>query len=156
MLLSALLAHLFLLLCIGLTILCVVRRALLPTKNWAQVTALFVCAGVLFVPYGAWKLAIIEMAGPGQYAGEHLSLAAAAGEGYVVRALLAKGVAVDTPSSDGSTALNAACVQKKVEIARYLLSNGADLSRAPACLWVKGLGPYPDLIRVPGTTIEVH
>ena len=156
MLLSAMLASLFLLLVIGLSILRAVRRTPLPTVNWLQFTVLFLCVGVLFVPYGTWKLAVIELSGPGHYAGEHLSIAAAQGETYVVRALLAKGIAVDTPNSNGTTALNAACVGKKVEIARYLLSKGADPSRAPTCRWVKGLGPYPDLIQVPGTTIEVH
>ena len=156
MVLSALTAHLFLFCVLSLAIRDAIRRTPFRAPQWLEIMLLLCCVAVLYIPYGVWRFVVVETAGPGGHGGEHMSFAAAFGEGYVVRALLAKGVTVDAPGSSGSTALNAACVEKKVQMARYLLSRGADLERAPDCQFVEEVVPHPNRVRVPGATIEVH
>ena len=84
---------------------------------------------------------------------EYLVYGAASGHKYLVDAVLKNGVPVD--ASESRTALNAACASKKINMARYLISKGADLSRAPECKWVPEVGGKV-LPRAPGTTVEVR
>lgn len=158
MLLSALLACVFLLAATVYVVAVFARQRHLAVGwvGFVPAAVLLVCIGLLFVPYSFWKLALVVIVGPGDHAVEHLAEAAALGELRLVRALLEKGVAVDNMNSFGTTALNGACVAGQLQTARYLMSKGADVQRAPDCKFVPALTGKPPYPRIPGTTIEVR
>ena len=156
MVFSWILAHIFLLGVLIVVCSRLIRRRSLPSRSHAVTVIAFLCVALIDMPEAAWDFALIRIAGPGSHGPEHLSEAAALGNRRTVRLLLTKGVPVDSLVS-GRTALNAACATKQVEIGRYLLSKGADLKQAPACMWLAEFNPAVKLRpHVPGETIEVH
>lgn len=155
-LLSALLSNIFLLCAVVVLCLRLIHRRRLPILDWFLICVVFVCVGLSYVPYSAWKLALAGVLGPGRHGSENLSLAAATGELRLVKTLVESGVPVDAPNSAGTTALNAACVGRQIEVARYLLARGADLKRAPECEWLNEATGKPARPKLPGTTVEVH
>jgi hypothetical protein len=128
--LSAIVCHVFLL------ALCVLvlsgRLRQVSNIHWALVVTLLISVCTLYVPYHVWKRVTIAIGGPGRHAGQFLVYAAHDGDRSTVELLLNRGVSVDTLNGD-STALNGACAGRQIEIARFLLSKGADVSRAPQC-----------------------
>jgi hypothetical protein len=129
------------------------RSVLRP--NLTLVFTLAIVTGSLYVPYAGWMTLLVKLWGPGQHGNSYLSFAAAEHHPYLVKTLINSGVPVDTPYG-GYTALNAACVQKDLQIARYLLSRGSELSRAPDCEWLHELTGKPRPIQVPGTSVDVR
>ena len=131
-LLSVLVAHVFL---IGLCAAIASRR--LQLRQWRTslriaTVALLVSVCALYVPYSMWRRLTIAVKGPGPYAAQALVFAAHDGDRSTVELLLHRGVSVDTLNGD-STALNGACAGRQTEMARFLLSQGADVTRAPDC-----------------------
>jgi hypothetical protein len=108
---------------------------------------------LVYVPYAAWVTLLVRTVGPGQHGDSLLSFAAAEHHVILARTLLRRGVAIDSTYS-GYTALNAACVGKDLEMARFLVSTGADVTKAPECQWIPQLTGRPKPIEVPGTSIE--
>jgi hypothetical protein len=149
----------------------VIRRRLTrkngpPVGAWAEFAVLAVAAALFYVPYGMWQLTSLELAGPGREAADQLTVAALQDQKYLVRAFLSEGVPIDAPGNYGKTPLNQACRAEKLAMARYLVSKGAKLDRAPDCrritefaVFMKPVEPSPQqlsrLPQVPGTTVEV-
>jgi hypothetical protein len=103
-----------------------------PKVNWVPVFVVTLGPCIAFIPYGFWKRATIGVMGPGPNAAQFLVYAAHDGDRPTVDLLLNHGVPVDI-SNRGSTALNGACAGGQLEMAHFLLSKGADVSRAPDC-----------------------
>jgi hypothetical protein len=120
--------------------------------NLPFVIALVFLFGILMIPYEVWMAVGVHMGFATAHQVEYLVYGAASGHKYLVDAVLKNGVPVD--ASESRTALNAACASKEINMARYLISKGADLNRAPECKWVPEVGGKV-LPRVPGTTVEV-
>jgi hypothetical protein len=99
---------------------------------WPVVLMLLIVVATVYIPYSFWKRATVTLAGPGPHAGQFLVYAAHDGDLSMVKLLLNKGVSVDTLNGT-STALNGACAGGQTEIARFLLTKGADLSRTTDC-----------------------
>jgi hypothetical protein len=98
---------------------------------------------------------LVKVAGPGQHGNSYLSFAAASHHPYLLKTLIDSGVPVDARYA-GSTALNTGCRKKDLRVARYLLSRGAELSRAPDCEFFYELSGKPEPVRIPGTSVEVR
>lgn len=152
MLLSAVIAIGYLL---SVAVILVVRwfRGERTQLNAMPGTVLILLFAVLFIPYERWMALGLRLGVAKAHQPEYLVQGAALGHKYLVDAALKSGVAIDETESSG-TALNAACINKQIEMARYLISKGADLSRAPECKWIPAVGGKV-LPRVPGTTIRV-
>ena len=131
-LLSVLMSYIFL---VGLVIFVLVRllrgRAL-PKMPMPLILTLCVAIALTFIPYRQWRYAVFKMKGPGPHAAQALVWAAHDGDRGMVELLLDSGVPVDF-DNQGATALEGACSGDQTEIARWLLSKGADINRAPHC-----------------------
>jgi len=130
--LSAIVCHVFLFVVLVLVLSRRLQLRQLSNVQRALVFTLLICACSLYIPYRVWKHAAIAVGGPGPNAGQFLVYAAHDGDKSTVELLLNHGVPVDTLNGD-STALNGACAGGQIEIARFLLSKGAEFSRAPDC-----------------------
>jgi len=144
----------------------ITQKALLPFGAWAQFVALVCVAALFYVPCGFWQIVTLEVSGPGQNAAGQLTAAASQNQGYLVKAFLRSGVAIDALGQYDGTALDEACLTRQVEMARYLVSKKAQLDSAPDCRKVaefaakmKPLVPVVEeqsgRLHIPGTTIEV-
>jgi hypothetical protein len=153
--LSAICAHVFLIVLLGFVIAARLRGRPLPRPSLVLVLTLGLVTGILYVPYTGWMTLMVKVWGPGQHGDSFLSFAAAEHHPHLARTLIDSGVPVDAPY-DGHTALNAACVEKDAPIAKYLLSKGADLNRAPDCEWLDEVTGKKKRIEVPSTSVEVH
>jgi Ankyrin repeats (3 copies) len=119
--------------------------------------ALLLCSlCAVYIPEAVWQIGIVRIQGPGVQGGSFLAAAARKGEQWAVRGLLAQGVAVDADDDHGRTALNVACYAKNIPMAKYLISRGADVKRAPECDWLEEIVSHPDRVRGPDTRIVVH
>jgi hypothetical protein len=130
--LSAIVCHVFLFVVFVFVLSGRLQVRQLSRLQWTLVFILLICACTLYIPYRIWKRATIAVRGPGPHAGQFLVYAAHDGDKSTVELLLNRGVPVDTLNGD-STALNGACAGRQIGIARFLLSKGAELSRAPDC-----------------------
>ena len=90
-------------------------------------------AAVFYVPYGIWQFATLETLGRGHAPADQFTLAASQNQRYLVKAFLRNGVAIDSSNSSGQTALDDACLSGQLDMARFLISRGAQLDRSPAC-----------------------
>jgi ankyrin repeat protein len=108
------------------------RRLPTPKWNWLPVVALLVCTGLVYVPYDVWMTTTIRLVGPGPHGISFLMLAVADGRLLLAKTLAAKGVSPNTMAG-GSTALGIACSSRNLDVAKFLLGQGADISRAPNC-----------------------
>jgi hypothetical protein len=73
--------------------------------------------------------------GTGQHAAQQLSIAAADGKLQTIKGLVWAGVPVDARNRAEGTALNTSCLAPShPEVTRFLISKGADINLAPACL----------------------
>ena len=129
---SVLAAHIFLLAVILLFLWCYSRRRSLKEVPWIEMGVLLVCIVAIYIPDRSWKRVMVNLRGPGPHAAQTLVYAAHDGDRSTVELLLKKGVPIDILNQT-STALNGACAGRQIEIARFLLSKGADLNRAPDC-----------------------
>jgi|HubBroStandDraft_6_1064221.scaffolds.fasta_scaffold804337_1 hypothetical protein len=116
------------------------RNASMQNITLATVAAVLLL--LLYIPYAGWVTLLVRTVGPGEHGDSLLSFAAAEHHLGVAKALLKRGVHIDS-SYSGYTALNAACVERDVAMARLLVSNGADIAKAPDC---RGI---PELIGSP-------
>lgn len=148
-----LLAHLGVATALFLIVFHLVCGYALPRSGWLPVAACFVCLALLYTPYSFWRFALVKTVGPGDLGPQQLAFAAGRGELRIVKALLARSRPIDTAGY--SPTLNAACSHNRMEVARYLVSSGADLTQAPACHWLRELWPGPPPLKVPGTTVTV-
>jgi hypothetical protein len=130
--LSAIVSHVFLLAVCVLVLSRRLRLRQMRNIHWALVVTLLISVCPLYIPYHVWKHLTIAIGGPGPHAGQLLVYAAHDGDRSTVELLLNHGVSVDTLNGN-STALNGACAGRQIEIARFLLSKGADVGRAPDC-----------------------
>jgi hypothetical protein len=111
-----------------------------PRWNWLPLAALCLCVGLVYVPYDVWMITTVRLAGPGKHGTSFLMLAAADGKLSLARALVQEGVSLNTMAG-GSTALDVACSSRRIELARFLLAQGADMSKAPSCVSLPQLKP---------------
>jgi hypothetical protein len=132
MILSFALAHVALALLLSVTLARWLRRFPTPKWNWLSVVALLVFTGLVYVPYDFWMTTTVRVAGPGSRGTSFLMMAAADGKLPLAKALIAKGVSPNTMAG-GSTALDVACSSRNLDVAKFLLQQGAELSRAPSC-----------------------
>jgi hypothetical protein len=130
--LSVLMSYAFLLGMFLFLLICWLRKRTLPKIPWPLVLTLSVALGITTIPYRYWKYAVFTIKGPGPRVAQTLVYAAHDGDRRMVELLLARGVAVDI-DNQGSTALNGACAGGQIEIARWLMSKGADVTHAPNC-----------------------
>ena len=108
------------------------RGLQLSRKNWSLVLILCLFTGLLYIPYSAWMAATVRIAGPGDHGHNFLMIAAVDGRLALAKALVESGVSPNT-SGGGSTALEMACRGGRINVAEYLLSQGAKIGNAPSC-----------------------
>ncbi len=144
----------------------VIHGGPLAAALWLQALVVALAVAIPLIPYSAWKVITVEIAGPGPHGPNLLVDAAADGDIYLTGRLLKKGVLVDATGWNGATALNAACVTQELEVARKLIAQGANPDKARDC-WniaefrakmkpiVPGADPYANFPHVPSTTIYV-
>ena len=132
LLLSVVMPYAFLLGVCLLVLLRWLQHRQLPPIPRALMLTLSMSLCVTYVPYRVWKHTTITLKGPGPKAAQSPVYAAHDGDRHTVELLLIHAVPVDIDNR-GSTALNGACAGGQVEIARFLLSRGADIGRAPEC-----------------------
>ena len=132
MILSFVVAHVGLACVLSVSIARWLRGLPTPKWNWVPVVALLVFTGLVYVPYDVWMTTTIRLAGPGLHGASFLMLAAADGKLPLAKALIAKGVSPNTMAG-GSTALDVACSSRNLDVAKFLLQKGAEISRAPDC-----------------------
>ena len=84
-------------------------------------------AVLLFIPYEIWTELMIRVNGPGSFGPTYLVESSALGDSRLVKYLIEHGVDVNSVHRD-STALSAAAVEGKTDIALYLISVGADVN----------------------------
>jgi hypothetical protein len=109
-----------------------------PKWNWLAVVAVCICIGLMSVPYEVWMVTTIRLLGSGRHGESLLMKAAFDGRLPLAKVLVERGVSPNT-TEGGSTALDVACSSRSVEVAKLLLANGADYSRAPNCANVPSL-----------------
>jgi hypothetical protein len=134
------------------------------TKEWLQLgTSGFVLL-MFWIPYEWWQFSTIQLAGPGLRAANQLTTAASRDHRYLVDALLRGGLKVDSPDTDGHTALAKACSSARKEMADYLISRGAKLDSAAECRRYSDYAakmkpevppPHDGLPKAPGETVVV-
>lgn len=130
--LSVLMTYVFLIgVAIFLTV-CRLRKRTLPPIPWPLILTLCIAIGITYIPYRRWQNAVIKVKGPGPRAAQTFVWAAHDGDRRMVETLLDSGVPVDI-DNQGSTALNGACAGHQIELARWLISKGADIRLAPEC-----------------------
>ncbi len=92
----------------------------------------------------------VEAADP--LAGENLRQAALDGDALTVRSLLADGTEIDTPDSEGHTALMFSAFNGHTGIARTLINAGADIHRKDfmgrTALLYAATGPFPETVEL--------
>ena len=132
MLLSFASAHFGLACALSVTIARRMRRLPTPRWNWLTVAALAVCILLVYVPYDFWMITTVKVVGPGSHGASFLMKAAADDKLPLARILIVKGISPNTMAG-GSTALDVACSSRNLDVARFLIQNGADISRAPSC-----------------------
>jgi hypothetical protein len=133
---------------------------------WTQFALLGCTLFLLYIPYDFWQFVTVELAGPGPRAAGQLTAAVARNQKYLTKAFLRNGIAIDSRDEEGRTALGQACLAGQVDMAHYLVSQGAQLDAAPDCRKVpefavimKPLAPAAEeqsgRPHLPGTSIEV-
>ena len=132
MILSFALAHVALAFVLSVTFARWLRRLPTPKWNWLSIVAVLVCFGLVYVPYDLWMTTTIKLAGPGPHGTSFLMLAAADGRLPLAKVLIAKGVSPNT-TAGGSTALDVACSSRNLDVASFLLQQGAEINHAPSC-----------------------
>lgn len=132
MLLSLVVAHFALACTISVTFARWLRGLPTPKWKWLVVGALAASVVSVYVPYDIWMTTTIRIAGPGSHGSSFMMMAAADNKLPLARALVANGVSPNAMGG-GSSALDVACSSRNLDIARFLLQQGADLSRAPSC-----------------------
>jgi len=147
--------HLFLLAWLGSSAFELFRRRKLPSHHLLLVATATAMLLAFYLPYAGWMTLLVRIVGPGDHGDSFLSFAAAEHHPVLAKTLLQEGVPVDS-DFNGHTALNTACVRKDVPLARFLLSNGAALKKAPECRRIPEITGGPRPIVVPGESIEVQ
>jgi len=133
MLLSLVVAHFALASAIAVTFAHWLRKLPTPRWSWLAVGALAVSLVVVYIPYNVWMTNTVRIAGPGAHGSSFLMMAAADGKLPLAKILIAEGISPNTMGG-GSTALDVACSSRNVDVARFLIEKGADLSHAPSCV----------------------
>jgi len=103
------------------------RKIPIRTSDALLTCALALSVGLLFVPYGEWKLLMVQFHGVKDVPKDWLTYAAATGEVRLLNYLLSNGFDVNTRDSRGQSALGAAAVEGQTEIGRILIARGARL-----------------------------
>ena len=132
MLLWLVVAHVALACVISVTFARWLRKFPTPRWNWLVLGALAVSLVLVYIPYDLWMTTTIRIAGPGAHGSSFLMMAAADDKLPLAKILIAKGISPNTMGG-GSTALAVACSSRNLDVARFLLQQGADLGRAPSC-----------------------
>lgn len=129
---SLVVAH-FALACVLSTILARwLQRLPTPKWNWLAVAALAICTAIVYLPYDFWMTTTVRIAGPGPHGASFLMIAAADNKLPLAKILIANGISPNTEGG-GSTALDVACSSRNLDVAKFLLGQGADISNAPSC-----------------------
>jgi hypothetical protein len=116
---------------VALTVLALVKKVTgtrKPLNKWSLVgLSLAWMLVLLSLPsYGFWKLVFIDRIMAGGHAQEFLVDAASRGDLRVVKALVERGVSVDSVAFGTTTPLYAASLNGEVAVLRYLLDHGAN------------------------------
>jgi hypothetical protein len=108
------------------------RRMPTPKWNSLSIVVLAVFTTLVYLPYDICLTATVRFMGPGKHGSSFLMIAAADGRLPLAQVLVANGVSPNTIAG-GSTALDVACSSHNVDVARFLVAKGAEISRAPNC-----------------------
>jgi hypothetical protein len=132
MVLSLAVAHFGLACVLSITLARWLRRLPTPKWNWLAVAPLAICTAVVYLPYDFWMTTAVRIAGPGPHGASFLMMAAADNKLPLAKILIANGISPNTEAG-GSTALDVACSSRNLDVAKFLLDKGAEISRAPGC-----------------------
>lgn len=99
------------------------------SREWVLLAALIISFSALFVPYEAWERLDMKFCGaPGPLGDQFLRDAAITGDLGRVKKLVSEGCELNHASGAGDTPLSNAVKGRSIEVARFLLANGADVS----------------------------
>jgi hypothetical protein len=132
MVLSLAVAHLGLACVLSVTLARWLRRLPTPKWNWLVVATLAIGTALVYLPYDFWMTTTVRIAGPGPHGASFLMMAAADNKLPLAKILIANGISPNTEAG-GSTALDVACSSRNLDVAKFLLERGAQISHAPSC-----------------------
>jgi Ankyrin repeats (many copies) len=104
----------------------------LPHIPWVLVILPLAAFSTFFIPDGVLTRATINVMGLGSHPTDYLINASIDGDKKTIEFLLDHGVPVDARGG-GVTPLDEACMSGHFDVGQFLLSKGADRSRAPDC-----------------------
>lgn len=96
-------------------------------SNLLGALAIVVSLGIAFLPYGFWISTFSGRIAKGPHATEFLVHMAASGQTSAVRALLDRGVDINSQGRSG-TALHGAAVRGELQVIKLLIARGADVN----------------------------
>lgn len=105
-----------------------IRRRVVGTPAWSALACAVAAIGLLSLPQSFFNRIFVARLASSARAEDFLVSAAADGETAVVKALLARGVPIQSVDNRGSSALHAAACAGKPEVVRYLIAAGADVN----------------------------
>jgi hypothetical protein len=105
-----------------------IKRRATAKQVWAMLALAVSVLAFMELPYGFWQRLFVNRLIGGSHAGEFMYYAAVEGDLGTVRALVSRGVSVDSTSREGKTGLHAAAATGQMKILRYLVSRGANLN----------------------------
>jgi hypothetical protein len=118
--------------CIAVGLVAVLRKRRLGRTDWTLLAATSLAICLQFVPYSTWQWVTIQALGfpklespAGRAMYDTLISAAASGDARLLQSLLGRGLDVDGPDRDGTTALYAASSSGRPQTVTYLLQHGA-------------------------------
>jgi hypothetical protein len=104
------------------------KKRQIPRKHWPLLGAAGIVLAVMSLPYGFWQRIFAARLIAGGRAGQFLTYAAVTSDMGTVKALVSRGVPVDTTDRRGRTGVHAAAGSGNVKILEYLVAHDADVN----------------------------
>lgn len=107
----------------------IITRSIGGISTIAPMTIYLISWILLSIPYGYWQRIFIRKMVQSRHAAEIMIYAAATGDQKTVEAFIQQGMPIDAENPpDGSTALHAAAGSGEIDVARFLISKGANVN----------------------------
>jgi|GEM_PF-1646909 hypothetical protein len=119
---------------VGMVVYGIWRRRRIASLVWINLIISLAIMGIMLIPYGLWQRMFMDKIITGPKVGEFMTEAAGGGDLGVIKSLLSHGISVDvTNRHDGQTGLHAAAATNRVDVARFLVSQGAQIDALDRC-----------------------
>ena len=103
----------------------ILRRTWMSKSQTLMMVIVALSFGLLWVPYGQWKLLTVKVCGIERVTPDWLTFAAATGEKALLQHLIANGFDINTRNRGGESILTIAKRTGHTSISRWLMAHGA-------------------------------